>query len=49
VLSPHVGTSTTETRIEMAAVCARDIIAALNNQIPPNCLNPQAKSNKGIL
>jgi lactate dehydrogenase-like 2-hydroxyacid dehydrogenase len=49
VLSPHVGTSTTETRIEMAAVCARDIIAALNNQIPPNCLNPQAKSNQGIL
>ena len=49
VMAPHVGTSTTETRIEMAAVCARDIIAALNNQIPPNCLNPQAKSNQGIL
>jgi len=44
VLTPHVGTSTFDTRIEMAAVCAANIVAALNNQIPPNCLNPQAKS-----
>jgi glyoxylate reductase len=42
VLAPHVGTSTTEIRIEMAVVCARNIIAAMSNQIPPNCLNPQA-------
>jgi glyoxylate reductase len=46
VLAPHVGTSTTEIRIEMAVVCAKNIIAAMSNQIPPNCLNPQAKSNK---
>jgi lactate dehydrogenase-like 2-hydroxyacid dehydrogenase len=49
VLSPHVGTSTTETRIEMAIVCAKNIIAAMSNQIPPNCLNPEAKSNQRIL
>jgi lactate dehydrogenase-like 2-hydroxyacid dehydrogenase len=49
VLSPHVGTSTTETRIEMAVVCAKNIIAAMSDQIPPNCLNPQAKSNQRIL
>ena len=49
VLSPHVGTSTTETRIEMAIVCARNIIAAMSNQTPPNCLNPRAKLNRRIL
>jgi lactate dehydrogenase-like 2-hydroxyacid dehydrogenase len=49
VLSPHVGTSTTETRIEMAIVCAKNIIAAMSNQTPPNCLNPEAKSNQRIL
>jgi glyoxylate reductase len=48
VLAPHVGTSTTETRIEMVVVCARNMIAAINNQIPPNCLNPEAKSNQRI-
>lgn len=49
VLAPHVGTSTTETRIEMVVVCARNIIAAMSNQIPPNCLNPEAKSNQRVL
>ena len=49
VLAPHVGTSTTETRIEMAVVCAKNMIAAMSNQIPPNCLNPEAKSNQRIL
>jgi lactate dehydrogenase-like 2-hydroxyacid dehydrogenase len=46
VLSPHVGTSTTETRIEMVVVCARNIIAAISGKIPPNCLNPQALSGR---
>jgi lactate dehydrogenase-like 2-hydroxyacid dehydrogenase len=49
VLTPHVGTQTTEIRIEMGAVCLKNIIAALSNQIPPNCLNPAAKSNQRIL
>lgn len=46
VLAPHVGTSTLDARIDMAAVCAKNIIAALNDQMPPNCLNPQAKLNQ---
>ena len=49
VLTPHVGTQTTETRIEMGGVCARNVFAALANQIPPNCLNPEAQSNQRIL
>ncbi len=49
VLSPHVGTQTTETRIEMGGVCAKNVFAALAGQIPPNCLNPEAKSNQRVL
>ena len=49
VLTPHVGTSTTETRLEMAVVCVKNITAAMSNQIPPNCLNPEAKSYQRIL
>jgi lactate dehydrogenase-like 2-hydroxyacid dehydrogenase len=49
VLAPHVGTSTTETRIEMVVVCAKNMIAAMGGQIPPNCLNPQAQANRSIL
>jgi lactate dehydrogenase-like 2-hydroxyacid dehydrogenase len=49
VLTPHVGTQTTETRIEMAGVCAQNVFAALSDQIPPHCLNPEAKSNQRIL
>lgn len=48
VLTPHVGTQTTETRIEMAGVCAKNVFVALSDQIPPNCLNPEAKSNQRI-
>ncbi|HMM22916.1 MAG TPA: D-glycerate dehydrogenase [Selenomonadales bacterium] len=43
VLTPHIGTSTLETRIRMAAVCSRNIQAALAGQVPPNCLNPAAR------
>jgi lactate dehydrogenase-like 2-hydroxyacid dehydrogenase len=49
VLTPHVGTQTTEIRIEMAGVCARNVFAALRGQVPPNCLNPEAKSNQRII
>jgi lactate dehydrogenase-like 2-hydroxyacid dehydrogenase len=46
VLTPHVGTSTMETRIKMGENCARSIFAALDGQVPPNCANPEAKSNR---
>ncbi|MCE5265295.1 MAG: D-glycerate dehydrogenase [Deltaproteobacteria bacterium] len=49
VLTPHVGTQTTEIRIEMAGVCAKNVSAALSGRIPPNCLNPEAKLNQRIL
>ncbi len=46
VLTPHIGTSTMDARIEMGNVCARNIFAALDGQMPPNCLNPQVKANR---
>lgn len=46
VLTPHIGTSTLDTRIQMGELCARNIFAALDGQLPPTCLNPQAKANR---
>lgn len=41
VLLPHVGSATFETRGKMAEVAARNIIARLQGQRPPNCVNPE--------
>jgi len=45
VITPHIGTSTTEIRIEMGLLCAQNIFAALDGEKPPTCLNPTAKEN----
>ena len=41
VLLPHIGSATIETRTNMGLVAARNIIAALGGEIPPNCVNPE--------
>jgi len=41
VLLPHVGSATFETRGRMAEVAARNIIARLQGERPPNCVNPE--------
>lgn len=45
VLTPHIGTHIVETRIRIAMMCAENILAALKGEIPPNCVNPEAKGN----
>jgi len=45
VLTPHVGTTTLETKTAMGELCARNIFAALDGLMPPTCLNPEAKAN----
>jgi lactate dehydrogenase-like 2-hydroxyacid dehydrogenase len=45
-LTPHVGTSTLDTRIKMGEGCAKSIFAAFDGHIPPNCVNPNAGSNR---
>ena len=41
VLLPHVGSATLETRTAMAAMAARNLIAGLGGQRPPNLVNPE--------
>jgi glyoxylate reductase len=39
VLVPHVGSGTLETRTKMAEMAARNLMAGLRGERPPNCLN----------
>lgn len=42
LLLPHLGSATLETRSKMAEIAARNIIARLRGEYPPNCVNPEA-------
>jgi glyoxylate reductase len=42
VITPHVGSASKETFKAMALLAAENIIAALNGQPMPSCLNPEA-------
>jgi glyoxylate reductase len=42
VLVPHVGSATVSARAGMAESAARNLIAALQGERPPNLLNPEA-------
>ena len=44
VLSPHLGTATSETRMAMAMLAADNLLAALDGQRPPNLVNPEVLS-----
>ncbi|MFC1884617.1 2-hydroxyacid dehydrogenase [Thermodesulfobacteriota bacterium] len=39
VLLPHIGSATIETRTKMAVQAAKNLIAGLEGERPPNCLN----------
>ena len=39
VLLPHVGSATIETRTKMANLAAKNLLAGLKGEKPPNCLN----------
>lgn len=41
VLTPHVGSASTETRTRMALMAAENVIAALEGKKPPNLVNPE--------
>lgn len=41
-LTPHIGSASRPTRLAMATTAARNLIAALSGQVPPNLLNPEA-------
>jgi len=41
VLAPHIGSASRETRAKMAEMAARNILARLEGERPPNCVNPE--------
>jgi lactate dehydrogenase-like 2-hydroxyacid dehydrogenase len=41
VLTPHVGTGTSETRLAMAMLAAENLLAVLDGRRPPNPVNPE--------
>jgi len=42
VLTPHMGTASSETRLAMAMMAADNLLAALTGQRPPSMVNPEA-------
>ena len=40
---PHVGSGTVATRIKMGNMAAVNLIAMVNGEDPPNCVNPDWK------
>lgn len=43
VLAPHVGSSTEATRKAMAMLAAKNLVAALYRETPPNLINPEVR------
>ncbi|SCI80939.1 Putative 2-hydroxyacid dehydrogenase SAV2305 [uncultured Clostridium sp.] len=43
-MMPHVASATIATRDRMGMMCVENIQAALSGKLPPNCLNPDARS-----
>lgn len=46
VLQPHSASATFESRTKMAIMAAENMIAGLNGEIPPNCVNPEVFEKK---
>ena len=41
VLQPHSASATFESRADMAIMAAKNMVAGLKGEIPPNCVNPE--------
>ena len=44
VLTPHIASSSVATRRDMVSLAARNLVAALGGEVPPNLLNPEVRS-----
>jgi glyoxylate reductase len=42
ILAPHLGSATVQTRADMAELCARNALDAMNSRVPLHCVNPEA-------
>jgi len=46
IITAHIGTATIETRTEMGMMAARNLVAVLKGQKPPNCVNQEVYERK---
>ncbi len=42
VMTPHIASASIDTRTAMTVMAARNLVAALQGKVPPNCVNPEA-------
>jgi len=42
IIVPHIGSASVATRTKMALMAAENLLAGLRNELPPNCVNPEA-------
>lgn len=42
VIAPHIASASVATRTKMANMAAANLLAGLNGELPPNCVNPEA-------
>ena len=46
VLAPHLGSASIETRNKMAEMTAQNLLAGLRGEVPPWCVNPEARKKR---
>jgi len=46
VLAPHIGSASKNTRATMSLMCAENLIAILEGNMPPNIVNPEVLQNE---
>lgn len=47
IIAPHIASASVATRTKMATMAAANLIAGLNGEMPPNCVNPEVLQKKG--
>ncbi len=46
IIAPHIASGSRTTREQMAAMAVENLLAALRGELPPNCVNPEAKGGR---
>ncbi len=46
IITPHIASASVTTRTKMATLAAANLIAGLQGEIPPHCVNPEAVKQK---
>jgi len=46
LITPHIGSASRATRLKMAEMAARNVLAVLEGGTPPHCVNPEAGSQR---